>query len=188
MKAEIQQLEDHLKTSRLEYYQELKAPLTEKEITDLEIKYKVVLPADLKVLYLWKNGQAEDCYEAFVNNSMFESLETVLENHQLLTGMIGFDFTIENYWNKHWLPIFANGGGSYICYDLKGIFTNNKGQIIEFWNGDNNRTVFAPSLVHFLKSLTIYYQNTATEDFDDCFDISEQFTEWQQEFMVDTPL
>lgn len=61
-------------------------------------------------------------------------LKEALDISQKLSAMIGTDFEIENWWNEHWIPVFHNGGGDYICYDTKGIFTGNKGQIIEFWH------------------------------------------------------
>lgn len=106
----------------------------------------MVLPGDLKTLYQWKNGQQQDCVGSFVTNSMFQPLEDVLKDNKVLTSMIGYDFEIENWWNAHWLPVFSNGGGSYICYDLKGVFTGESGQLVEFWKADNDRNVIAPDL------------------------------------------
>ncbi|QKX06640.1 hypothetical protein HN014_17540 [Aquimarina sp. TRL1] len=102
--------------------------------------------------------------------------------------MIGYDFTIENWWNEHWLPIFSNGGGSHICYDLKGIFTGEKGQLIEYWKSDDDRSVIAPGLSDFLHSLNQYYEKTALHDFDNYFDINEYITAWEKEFIVATPI
>lgn len=171
MKELVEGLNKQLETSRLDYYQNLKEPLKEEEIEILEEKYKVQIPNDLKELYKWKNGQNHDCYEAFVNNSTFMPLEDVLESAEEFTSMIGYDFEIENWWNENWLPIFGNGGGSYICYDLGGIFTGNKGQLIEYWNRDNDRNVIAPNLKTFISQLVDYYENNKTEDFDEYFKI-----------------
>ncbi|WP_405414122.1 SMI1/KNR4 family protein [Maribacter sp. Asnod1-A12] len=185
MKTEIDKLDTNLKEKRPEYYSKLQNPLSEQKISELEAKYDKILPPDLKELYLWKNGQSQDCYEAFVNNSMFEPLEHVLSGNQEFTGMIGYDFEIENWWNENWLPIFSNGGGSYICYDLKGIFTGQRGQLVEYWNGDNDRAVIAPNLVDFLNSLNQYYEKKSADDFDEYFDISESITKWKKRFIVD---
>ena len=184
----MNKLNKNIRETRPEYYSKLQNPLTEQEISELETKYNKTLPPDLKELYLWKNGQRQDCYKAFVNNSMFEPLENVLARCTELTEMIGYDFEIENWWNENWLPIFSNGGGSYICYDLKGIFTGQKGQIVEYWKGDNDRSVIAPSLADFLDSLNQYYEKTIRNDFDEYFDISESITQWKKEFIVDKPI
>ncbi len=188
MKSEIDKLDINLKEKRPDYYNKLQKPLSEQEISTLEAKYNRVLPPDLKELYLWKNGQSQDCYQAFVNNSMFEPLEVVLSENQEFTEMIGYDFEIENWWNEHWLPIFSNGGGSYICYDLNGAFTGQKGQLVEYWKGDNDRPVIAPSLSDFLNSLNQYYKKTSEDDFDGYFDISESIIQWKKEFIVNKPI
>ncbi len=188
MKTQLSKLNIHLKKNRPEYYNKLQYPLSEKEISELENKYNVILPLDLKELYKWKNGQRQDSYDAFVNNCMFEPLEIVLSGNKEFTEMIGYDFEIENWWNENWLPIFSNGGGSYICYDLKGIFTEKKGQLIEYWKDDNDRSVIAPSLTDYIKKLNQYYDNTPSDNFDEYFDISKDIAEWKKEFIVDKPI
>lgn len=184
MKELVNRLNNQLETLRPDYYQNLKDPLSEKEIEILEEKFQVQIPNDLKELYKWKNGQNYDCYEAFVNNSMFMPLEDVLESAEEFTSMIGSDFEIENWWNESWLPIFGNGGGSYICYDLGGIFTGDKGQLIEYWNKDNDRNVIAPNLETFVSQIIKYYDNIKPEDFDEYFKI-EDINGFPIEFIVE---
>ncbi|MEP2278258.1 SMI1/KNR4 family protein [Maribacter sp.] len=185
MKTELKKLENHLKEKRPEYYSKLQKPLSEAQILDLETTYEIKLPHDLKELYLWKNGQMSNCYQPFVNNSLFEPLEQVLSGNKEFTQMIGYDFEIENWWNKAWLPIFGNGGGSYICYDIEGIFTEQSGQLIEYWNEYDDRPVIAPDLLSFIEKLNQYYEETPMEEFDEYFDIGERISEWKKEFIVD---
>jgi cell wall assembly regulator SMI1 len=187
MKTEISVLDKHLREKRMSYYNKLQPPLTESEIVSLETKYHIKLPDDLRELYKWKNGQA-DSYEAFVNNSMFVPLETVLASNAELTGMIGFDFEIENWWNKDWLPIFENGGGSSICYDLGGVFTNRKGQLVEYWNKDNDRPVISPDLLTMMRALNEYYKSTPPANFDGYFDVTPGLKKYKKKFTVDKPL
>jgi len=167
----INKLDNQLSVLRPDYYKTLNGPLNNSEIELLEEKYKIQIPSNLKKLYKWKNGQNQNCYEAFVNNAMFMSLEDVLEAAEEFTSMIGSDFEIENWWNENWLPIFHNGGGSYICYDLGGIFTGKKGQMIEYWNKDNDRNIIAGNLEDFINQIIIYYSNTKSNDFDEYFKI-----------------
>lgn len=173
MERIIETLNSHIQKLRPEFYSNLNPPLDDHDIQSLERKYNIQIPEDLKILYLWKNGQESGCYEAFVNNSMFIPLEEALEIAQELTGMIETDFEMENWWNENWIPVFHNGGGSYICYDLKGIFTGNKGQILEFWNRDNDRNVIASSLTHFLNQLNLYYEEQSGE-FDEFFTVEHE--------------
>ncbi|MGX7666746.1 SMI1/KNR4 family protein [Flavobacterium pedocola] len=171
MTKTIQKLDNNISTLRPDFYNCLKKPLDETAITKLEEKFKVQIPDDLKALYQWKNGQSDDCYDSFVNNSMFIPLNQSLAIAKELTAMIGTDFEIENWWNENWLPVFDNDGGSYICYDLSGIFTGEKGQLLEFWKSDNDRNVIAPNLESFLIQLNNYYETTPEEDFDDYFEV-----------------
>lgn len=167
MQTALKTLDNHLRTKRPDYYQQLRPPLTDLQIADLEKKYKVKLPASVRLLYKWKNGQNGD--ERFVNNCAFMPLSDALESHAMLTGMIGSDFEIKNWWNENWIPLFENGGGDNICVDIAGIFTGSPGQLIDFWHDSPRRNVIAPSLEAFLATLNEYYAETKPEDFDEFF-------------------
>lgn len=163
MEEILEILDVNIKKCRPEFYTHLNGALSNYNIQELEKQYNIQLPEDLKMLYQWKNGQENSCYDAFVNNSMFIPLEEALELAQEFTSMIGTDFEIKNWWNENWIPIFHNGGGDYICYDTKGIFTGKEGQILEFWNRDNDRNVIASGLEDFLSQLNRYYQGKSGE-------------------------
>lgn len=180
----LKELDIQLKTLRLDYYTHLKAPLTDAEINVLEKQYNMELPNDVKLLYKWKNGQYDNCYESFVNNSMFVTLQNSLYTAEDSTSMIGYDFEIENWWNEHWIPLFHNGAGDLICYDAGGCFTGNKGQIIEFWHADNDRNVIAPDLKTFIASI---YNRTQIEEFDRYFAV-ESPKGYPLKFIVNKPL
>lgn len=184
MKETLAKLEALIKERRPDYYEKLNPPLSESEISELEKKFNRSLPQDLKELYLWKNGQAVNCYESFVNNSEFIPLEDVFETAEELTSMIGFDFEIENWWNEKWLPLFHNGGGSYICYDLDGTFTDLQGQILEFWKADNDRDVISDDLRSFLNQLVYLYKHHEPEDLGEPF-IVEDIPGYPKEFYVE---
>ena len=188
MKNELEVLDKNLKEKRPKYYAQLQKPLTMEGILVLETKYGVQLPEDVKTLYLWKNGQNYNCYEALVNNSTFEPLENVLNNAVESKEMIGYDFLIENWWNDNWLPLFANGGGDSICYDMKGVFTGNAGQLLEFWHADNDRTVIAPDLTTFLRIQNEYYQEVDSANYDEFFNISDRLVDFKESFIINKPI
>lgn len=173
MEKTLQRLDSHIKKLRPDFYKSLQEPLSKEEIQRMEEQYNVQIPEDLKAFYQWKNGQESSCYDSFVNNSMFIPLDEALETAEELTSMIGTDFEIENWWNRNWIPVFHNGGGSYLCYDREGIFTGNRGQILEFWNRDHDRNVIAPDFQHFLEQLNIYYTGKSAEEFDGFFDVED---------------
>lgn len=173
MQELIQKLDKYLLVLRPEYYLELNEPLDDSQLDKLEEHYKIEIPKDLRILYKWKNGQKPNCYEAFVNNSTFVPLHQALYDASELTSMIGYDFEIDNWWNENWIPIFENGGGDSICYDLKGIFTEEKGQLIEFWHADNDRNVIAPTLESLFAKIIDLYEIKPKEAFDEYFEIDE---------------
>jgi cell wall assembly regulator SMI1 len=171
MQHELSALDKHLQTKRPEYYSTLNPPLTDLQIGDLEKKFDIQLSANVKLLYRWKNGQSE--YKRFVNNCAFMPLESALESYEILTSMIGHDFTIKNWWNERWIPLFENGGGDYVCVDIAGIFTGLPGQVVDFRHDEPARNIIAPSLEVFIATLNKYYETTKPEEFDEFFDIGE---------------
>ncbi|WP_315120289.1 SMI1/KNR4 family protein [uncultured Clostridium sp.] len=171
MKEQLDILDNYLRAKRPDFYSMLNEPLKENQIKALEEKFNIILPKDLKELYQWKNGQRNDCYDSFVNNSMFIPLEEALNSGSELTSMIGYDFDIENWWNENWIPILHNGGGDYICYDIRGIFTGEQGQLIEFWHADNDRNIIAPNLKCFIEAINEFYETKEEKDFDEHFEI-----------------
>ncbi len=180
----IQKLDRYLSTARPAFYLQLNEPLDDSQLDRLEEFYKIKIPKDLRMVYQWKNGQKSDCYEAFVNNSCFIPLHQALDDASELTSMIGLDFEIENWWNENWIPVFQNGGGDSICYDLQGIFTDNRGQLIEFWHADSDRNVIAPTLETFFEKITDFYETRQTEEFDEYFEV-EKIDNYPQKFIVD---
>lgn len=182
MQELLQQLDQHLAALRPGYYAQLQVPLDEAAINNLEQQYGRKLPDDLRQLYCWRNGQRDDCYDSFVNNSMFLPLEHALDIAVENTSMIGLDFEEENWWHVQWLPLWHNGGGDYICHDMGGLFTGQAGQLIEFWHADADRNVIAPNLQTFINALNQYYKSTPAGSFDDYFSIDEAIHDFPRQF------
>jgi cell wall assembly regulator SMI1 len=172
MQQQLDLLTQQLRTQRPGLFAKLNPPLTVEYIHALEENYNVSIPEPVQQLYRWRNGQAPNFMEAFVNNSMFIPLEEALNIAIENTGMIGYDFEIENWWNKDWLPLFHNGGGDYICYDAGGLFTHQPGQLIEFWHADNDRDVIAPDLLSFLTALNNFYATANPGEEEEYFQIA----------------
>ncbi|SEW52708.1 SMI1/KNR4 family protein [Chitinophaga arvensicola] len=173
METTIATLDQQLRQTRPAYYASLQEGLTEDAIQALENQYQRQLPDDLKQLYKWKNGQADDNYDAFLNNSLFVPLEQALDTAAENISMIGSDFEVANWWHAGWIPLFHNGGGDYICYDTTGVFTGTTGQLIEFWHADDDRNVIAPSLAALLEQISQYYATTPPASFDEYFEVND---------------
>jgi cell wall assembly regulator SMI1 len=184
MQETLAALDKYLSQLRPELYAGLNPPLTEETIASLEKTYGLHLPADVKALYQWKNGQRNDTYESFVNNSAFLPLQEALQTAQELTGMIGYDFEAENWWHAGWIPLFHNGGGDYICYDTAGVFTGTPGQLLEFWRRDADRNVIAPGLERFLQIINQYYRDTDPAAFDEFFTLEAYPEGYPKQFFI----
>jgi cell wall assembly regulator SMI1 len=96
MKETLIRLDELIRQNRPDFYENLDPGLRESEIAALERRFDFSVPAHLKELYRWKNGQNSNCREFFVNNSEFVPLAEVLENRAALKSMIGDDFTVEH--------------------------------------------------------------------------------------------
>lgn len=151
-------LDQLIGSKRNVYHKGLQPGLSPDEIHALEEKYGITLPEDLKDLYQWHNGQRDDNYEAFVNNCTFVPLEHALDTAAEFTSMIGSDFELPDMWHETWIPIFSNGGGDFICYDLAGSFDGQAGQLIEYWHADNDRNIIAGDLAGLLQALVNLYE------------------------------
>lgn len=57
------------------------------------------------------------------------------------------------------------------CYDIRGIFTSEQGQLIEFWHADNDRNIIAPNLQCFIEAINEFYEAKEEKDFDEYFEI-----------------
>lgn len=166
-------LDQYILAKRPAYHADLLPGLSADAIHALEVKYDVVLPAALRQLYSWHNGQQATNYEAFINNSTFLSLEHALDTAAELTAMIGTDFEFPDYWHAHWIPIFSNGGGDYICYDPQGSFGRTPGQLIEFWHKDQDRVIIAPDLHSLLAALMNFYEQLDVDAGEEYFTVAD---------------
>ena len=167
MKKELEKLNENLKEFRSELYSELNDGLSESEIEEYEKNLNTKFPEDLKELYMWKNGQNIDCYDSFVNNSVFISLERSMEIVKEHLELSKTEFETLNWWNKSWIPILDNGGGDYLCYDLEGTFTNLKGQLVEFCHEEKYRNVISPTLEQFISKLNKFYKENEEVEIDE---------------------
>jgi hypothetical protein len=75
-------------------------------------------------------------------------------------------------------------GGDHICYDTSGVFTGQKGQLIEFWHADNDRNVIAPNLKSFIEAINEFYKTKEIKDFDEYFEI-ENIKDFPKNFYVE---
>ena len=66
------------------------------------------------------------------------------------------------------------------AYGRQGIFTENRGQLIEFWHADNDRNVIAPALETFFEKVIRFYETKQKEEFDQYFNVGKIDNYWWQ--------
>lgn len=93
------------------------------------------LPHDLETFYRWHDGQHG--YQALhpYDNRTLLSIQEALEAWRFLNDP---KEDILQPMMKTWLPLFYNGSGDYVVYDLVGA---NQGKLITYWHDDAIRKV-----------------------------------------------
>jgi cell wall assembly regulator SMI1 len=151
MKDLLIRLDHWLRANRPEYHRQLLAGRTEAELAAFEDSLGFGLPQSFKDLYLWRDGQAPDCRDAFQYNRDFQRLEDAAESREILNGCReGGDFEREDWWNPRWVPFLRHWGGDLLCVDMDGNFGGRPGQVLYFYHDSADRTIEFPSLESWL--------------------------------------
>jgi cell wall assembly regulator SMI1 len=58
-------------------------------------------------------------------------------------------------WRAGWIPFAANGGGSYLCVDLRAEDGGTPDQVIEFWKADHDRPVVHTDLSGWIAHVVV---------------------------------
>lgn len=143
----------------------LRPGVTEAELNAFEARTGLSLPADVRALYRWHDGQNWSVggvlglafmpldemehdwamwKDIAVNDaSMNVEIETV--SHP--TGAIR-----EQYASPGWLPFLSDGGGNFVGIDLWPDVTGQVGQIITSGRDEEHRYVLAPDMSTFVRT------------------------------------
>jgi cell wall assembly regulator SMI1 len=117
----LAQIDRLLAEQRPDYYARLQPPAGAEQFAAAEHAYGFALPADLKQLYLWKNGQPTTCFKSLssLNSLMFVALEDALASHQMISAFDQRGEFPAGWWRREWVPLLANGGGDFVCVDAE---------------------------------------------------------------------
>ncbi|WBU60745.1 SMI1/KNR4 family protein [Paracoccus albus] len=170
----LSELDMLLKSKHPELAASLRPPQSAEQIERMEARYQIVLPDEVRTLYLWHDGQDPTGFTTFANNMAFQPLSELLQTKAEFDSMIGYDFHLKNWWHQAWLPLFHNGGGDYLVVDPQGIHTGDANQLLAFYHDDKYRPIIAKDLTTFFKAVLDYYDKTSTEDMDE-FHIIDDF-------------
>ncbi len=148
--------------------------LTDDEITVYERKLGVTFPASMRALYRWRNGLLPEFSAAdIIGRYSLMSLDKVVSNQKMMNDLLEQNaFKTKNWWRKTWIPIFDKGTGDYLCWDPRGSFSGELGQVLDFWHTDHDRNILAPSfdgyLTAYVDSLDAgLWSYTEADGFDD---------------------
>ena len=135
----LPRLEKWLSHHRRRFQEALQPGATSAELDAAQSRLGVALPADLRALLGWHNGQGADFAGHFENNWDLMSLEEIEAARKELTeGPDG--------WQPAWIPFLDDDSGDYVFVDA----SQPEAPVREFWQGKSERPVVAPSLAAWL--------------------------------------
>ncbi|MEL6352493.1 MAG: SMI1/KNR4 family protein [Cyanobacteria bacterium J06627_28] len=138
---------------------------SEAQISELESSLSIVLPDDVKALYLLCNGQSV-CNYGIINGNEFLSLERIKDEWSIWKDLLDADEFAEHdntesnridpeirntWWSSKWIPLTYNGSGDHDCLDLDPTERGTIGQIITMWHDDDERKVIASGIRAWLQ-------------------------------------
>jgi cell wall assembly regulator SMI1 len=147
-------------------------PATEEEIAELAAFVGEPLSRALLDLYRRANGQDPDAskplYQAdSLDNGWYLSpISEVIADGKMLTKILDNgnfagqkkqvvpdEEVRKEWWDRHWLPILANGGGDHICLDFNPSPSGKVGQAIKFWHDSGERKLLSECLDELIGDL-----------------------------------
>lgn len=154
-------LRKHLEARYPGYAEILNPPATEAEIAKLEAYFGVALPGAARDMYEDANGQSTRLPGVLVGMIMLP-IESVIGEAIEWAAVDNADFPASGfssappgaiqlmYTNPRWLPLFDTGGGNHVGLDFDPGPRGTVGQVINFGRDQDDKTVLAESLEHFL--------------------------------------
>lgn len=152
MREVVARLERWLEQRCPHKLEQLAPGLADEEITAHERPLGVTFPDGMRALYRWRNGALPGQLAVdLIGRYALLPLDRVAGQQQMMNELLEQgSFRTKNWWRKTWVPIFDKGTGDLICWDPRGSFGGARGQVLEFWHTDHDRTVLAPSFDDYL--------------------------------------
>jgi cell wall assembly regulator SMI1 len=147
----VDHLERWLAENRPVYHSGLRPGASEKRLMALERDLGRNLPAGLRALYRWHDGQSPDCPLALQHDWTFMPLDDVCVARAALAQLADEgEFPESNWWSSSWVPFLDNGRGDHLCVDLDGTFDGPQGQVVHFHHDHESRDAEFPGLESWL--------------------------------------
>lgn len=152
MNEVIERLEQWLSKNCPKQLERLAPGVTDEVIAGYEKRLGVTFPEGMRALYRWRNGLLPEFSSAdVIGRYSVMSLDKVVSNQKMMNDLLEQNaFKTKNWWRKTWIPVFDKPTGDYICWDPRGSFSGEPGQILEFWHNDHERDIITPSFDAYL--------------------------------------
>ena len=150
---------------------QLNAPATDEQITELEAKIGLLLPEQFKQLYKINNGEKQEKLCGILLGFHLYSLEDILREwtawkevrEELSEADLNdmsecatsapLNYIQKRYSIPQWIPLCGDSGGNHIGLDLAPDSWGTPGQIITFGRDEDDKIVVAKDLYSFVKRL-----------------------------------
>ncbi len=141
-KHPLDRLEKWLKRHRRRYHRALMPGAAAAVLDALSARIGGALPADLRRLLAWHNGQQEDY------PGRFEQDWRLMSADEIAAARAELDADPEYGWSPRWLPFLDDDAGDYLFLD-----TGQPGDPVRaFWQDQSERPTVAPSLGAWLEA------------------------------------
>ncbi len=151
----VMQLDQWLRENRPDLYQSLNPPAQECAFATFCAITGIVIPPDLKTLYLWRDGQSPSSAECIMSNRRFLSLMEVATTVQMLRDESTYNQWEPDHWQSTWVPFFSDSASSYICIATRTHADVRRGSILWFHHDFRMREVMHKNLDEFLNHFYI---------------------------------
>jgi cell wall assembly regulator SMI1 len=143
MSGLLSRLEKWLARHRRHFLKGLLPGASPADLESLQKAVGVPVPADLKALLAWHNGQSDDCPSRFEQDWILLSSDRIADVKRDLDGDTA---ARDGGWKPDWVPFLDDDSGDYGCVDS----SKPEGPVREFWQGRKRHPVVAPSLAAWL--------------------------------------
>lgn len=136
----------------------LNPPATDNDIKQFEATIGMVLPDDVRQLYLLANGQQDgsNCFTLFYDGMQFMSLESAQQAWKFMMDLGAekpgeYDGAVyPAAWLNGWIPIGYMINGDYLVVDMNPTPLGKKGQILDLSNEELPESPVAQSITDYL--------------------------------------
>jgi cell wall assembly regulator SMI1 len=147
LQAILVRLEKWLAKHRRRFLTGLRPGVSSTELVDLRKGFGQPLPAELRLLLSWHNGQFPDFVGKFEEEWQLMSSADILEAwKELKEDKTG--------WQSHWIPFLDNDAGDFRFLDTKSPTPT----VCDFWLGEKDRPTIAPSLSAWLEDVVSHME------------------------------